>query len=188
MKTKKQNRFLKFLKEIAIVVIGVLIAVSINKIKENIDNRNYINKTLNTIEKEINQSEVELEKVLSKHLLTVDSISANINNKKESLTDIVFRLGGIQGAEIKNIGLRFFISNKADLMEYEVISKLSDIEIASKLINDKMDRLVDFTFANMDKKDRISKEKFLLHLKNLINTENGLLKLYSEFPSKKIRS
>ena len=46
-----------FFKEITIVVIGVLIAVSISNFKENSDNEKYIKKTLTAIDNEINQNE-----------------------------------------------------------------------------------------------------------------------------------
>ncbi len=43
---KSRQSLIYFLKEIAIVVIGVLIAVSINNLKENISNKNYLKKTM----------------------------------------------------------------------------------------------------------------------------------------------
>ena len=46
-----------FFKEVTIVVIGVLIAVSISNFKENSDNEKYIKKTLTAIDNEINQNE-----------------------------------------------------------------------------------------------------------------------------------
>ena len=183
MGTNRQNHLFKFLKEIAIVVIGVLIAVSINKLKENRDNQNYISKTLNAIQKEINHSKTEVEAVLSKHYLIVDSLTKNLENE-ETISEIISELGGIQHAETTNIGLRFFISNKADLVEYEVISKLSSIESSSSLLDEKLKRMTDFIFLKIDKKDKTSKVNFLLHLTNVIDSEMQLLKLYTEFSEK----
>lgn len=183
METKKENHFLKFLKEIAIVVIGVLIAVSINKLKEDIDNQHYVNKMMNAVQKEINYSKKEVESVLSKHYILVDSISAKLVNE-ETLSEIIFGMGGIQSPEIKNIGLRFFITNKAELVEYETISQLSEIEKASELLEDKMKRFIDFTFTKIDNNDKQSKQRFLQHLKNVIDSERQLVKLYSGFSDK----
>jgi len=180
MANKKQNHFLKFLKEITIVVIGVLIAVSINKIKEDRDNQKYISKTLNAIQKEISYSKSEVESVLSKHYLAADSLTTKLDNE-ETISEIISGLSGVQHAETQNIGLRFFISNKADLVEYEVISKLSGIEGTSKVLDEKLKRMTDFVFENIERRDRINKEKFLLHLKNVIDSERQLLRLYSEF-------
>jgi uncharacterized protein YoxC len=106
MQPKSSNSFLKFLKEIAIVVIGVLIAVSINKLKEDYDNKNYVTKTLNTIQKEIDFSKKDVEEVLVRYELLADSLKANMNNE-QTLSEIIFGLGGIQAPETKNIGLRF---------------------------------------------------------------------------------
>lgn len=183
MKTMQQNRFLGFLKEIAIVVIGVLIAVSINNLNEDIGNKKYIKKTLEAIEKEIVQNKGEIEKVVERHQIIADSLLLQLDSK-ESLSKIIFGLGGIQSAETKNIGLRFFISNKADLVDYEVISNLSDIETMSNLLDEKMKRLIDYMFDKIEKRDRIAKEKFYYHLNNVINSERGLLTAYSNYAEK----
>lgn len=180
MTKRNENNFLKFFKEIAIVVIGVLVAVSINNLKENIDNKKYIDKTLSTIQKEIIHSKKEVETVLAKHYRLADSIAAKLDNE-ERLSEIIFGMGGIQSPEIKNIGLRFFISNKAELVKYETISQLSDIEKAAELLEVKMKRFIDFTFMEMDNHDKKSKQKFLRHLKNVMDSEKRLLKLYSYF-------
>lgn len=65
---KKKSRITYLLQEIAIVVIGVLIAVSIGNYKERGDNKRYIKKTLLAIENEIKSSQVELDTVLNRHV------------------------------------------------------------------------------------------------------------------------
>ncbi|MEO1218687.1 MAG: DUF948 domain-containing protein [Bacteroidota bacterium] len=184
MENKKRNPFLRFLKEIAIVVIGVLIAASLNKFKEDIGNRRYINKTLDVIQKEIDYSQSDLNEVLDKHIVVIDSLNSKLDSG-ESISEILIEIGGIQKAEIKNIGLRFFISNKAELTDYELISKLSGIEGTSQILEEKMTRMMNFLFEHIEKRDRENKKKFLLHLSNVIDSEMKLLKLYSEFSYKK---
>ena len=179
MQNKKTNRYLGFLKEIAIIVIGVLIAVSINKIKENADDNKYISKTLAAIQKENDQSKKEIETVLKSHYTIADSLESKLNTE-ETLSEIIFTLGGIKSAETKDIGLRFFISNKADLLEYDVISHLSDIETSRNLLTEKMKRLVDHMFSNIEESDIKSKRTLLHNLNNVINSENELLRLYSK--------
>lgn len=179
MQSKKKSRYLKFLKEIAIIVIGVLIAVSINKIKENADDKKYIKKTLTAIQKENDHSRKETENVLKSHYLLADTLKTKLENE-ETLSEIIFALGGIKSPETKNIGLRFFISNKADLLDYDVISHLSEIETSSKLLETKMERLVDHMFSNIEESDQKSKQILLHNLNNVINTEKKLLHLYSK--------
>lgn len=136
METKKHNLLL-FLKEIAIVVIGVLIAAFLNQLKENNDNRRYIQKALTTIEHEIEKSQHEVDTVLQKHMRLGEGIMANIDSTDTSLGSLVSTLGEIQFVKPSNIGLRFFITNKAELIKYETIVQLSDIEMSSEILENK---------------------------------------------------
>ncbi len=173
--------FIAFFKEIIIVVLGVLIAVGINNYKENYEEEKFVSKTLSAIENEIEQSELEVEKTSKKHLQIVDSIHAAIHNDNESLGQLMNRIGGIQSPDVKNIGLRFFISNKAELVEYDIISRLNDIENYTNSLHTKMNRMLDFLYENIEKKDAVIKEKFIYHLANVINSEQELLKLYDDY-------
>lgn len=173
--------FIGFFKEIIIVVLGVLIAVGINNYKENCEEEKFVSKTLSAIENEIEQSELEVEKTSKKHLQIVDSIHAAIHNDNESLGQLMNRIGGIQSPDVKNIGLRFFISNKAELVEYDIISRLNDIENYTNSLHTKMNRMLDFLYENIEKKDAVIKEKFIYHLANVINSEQELLKLYNDY-------
>ncbi|MCK8520437.1 hypothetical protein M0D21_02595 [Aquimarina sp. D1M17] len=173
--------FIAFFKEIIIVVLGVLIAVGINNYKENYEEEKFVSKTLSAIENEIEQSELEVEKTSKKHLQIVDSIHAAIHNDNESLGQLMNRIGGIQSPDVKNIGLRFFISNKAELVEYDIISRLNDIENYTNSLHTKMNRMLDFLYENIEKKDAVIKEKFIYHLANVINSEQELLKLYNDY-------
>ncbi len=116
--------------------------------------------------------------------MLADSLRVKLDND-ESLSEIIFGLGGIQAPETKNIGLRFFVANKADLVEYEVISELSNIESAASLLDEKMKRMIDFMFIAIDKNDRSNKEKMLYHLNNVINSEESLVELYTNLAENK---
>ena len=180
METKK-HKILLFLKEIAIVVIGVLIAAFLNQMKENNDNRAYIQKTLTTIKHEIEKSQYEVDTVLQKHMRFGEGIMANIDSTDISLGSLVSTLGGIQFVKPSNIGLRFFITNKAELIEYETIVQLSDIEMSSEILENKMNALINFNYENIEETDRKSKMKLLAYLSNVVDSEQTLLTKYRRF-------
>ena len=119
---KKGNKILDYFKEVTIVVIGVLIAVSIGNYKENLDNKEYLRKTLEAIENEIVTSQVEIDTVLSRHVALLEKLESS--DIRMTLGEFISSSGGFQAALIKNISLRFFISNKAELLEYEIIAQL----------------------------------------------------------------
>jgi len=179
---KKENKsVLNFLREIAVVVIGVLIAVSLNNLKENYDNEAYIKKTLSAIENEIIQNKEAITETLKLHEKLIDTISQTEPDETETLGDLIGRLGGVQAPTVKNIGLRFFIANKAELVDYKIISQLSEIESHSTILQAKTDRLIDFVYEEVNSTETDSKELFVMHLLNVMDSEQALIELYSFF-------
>ena len=90
-------------------------------------------------------------------------------------------MGGIQSADVNNIGLKFFISSKAELVDYQIISQLSDIEAHTNSLDEKMIQMIDFIYDNNTDKNEIIKTKFISFLSNIVNGEKELLKLYAKF-------
>jgi hypothetical protein len=179
MNNKKQ--FLKFFKEITIVVLGVLIAVSIGNYKEKIDNENYVEKTLLAIENEIILSKSEIDTVLIRHLKLFEKLENEFGENEPTIGEFVSSSGGFQIASIKNISLRFFISNKAELLEFELISQLLDIELKTTQLSNKTERLSNFAYEHVNERDEQEFIKFAYLLADVIDGEQTLLESYSTF-------
>lgn len=184
MKVKKQD-VISFFREIVIVIIGILIALSINNWNENRNNEIFIDKALFAIEEEIKLNKTDMNRIVQRHKETMDSIAMHINNDKISLRQIIEKSRGFQIAELKNIGIRFFISNKAELIDYEIISSLSEIEFLSEAVKMKTERLLDYLYDNMESTNESAKYKFVIYLADVVESENGLLDLYDDFLNKK---
>ncbi|MBL7793764.1 MAG: hypothetical protein JNK77_15655 [Saprospiraceae bacterium] len=184
MKVKKQD-VISFFREIVIVIIGILIALSINNWNENRNNEIFINKAIFAIEEEIKLNKTDMNRIVQRHKETMDSIAMHINNDKISLRQIIEKSRGFQIAELKNIGIRFFISNKAELIDYEVISSLSEIEFLSEAVKMKTERLLNYLYDNMESTNESAKYKFVIYLADVVESENGLLDLYDDFLNKK---
>lgn len=183
----KQNRgILYFLQEIAIVVIGVLIAVSIGNYKEKVDNEKYIEKTLLAIENEIKDSQPDLDTVYNRHLELFEILRDKLEGSEPidpelTLGELISSSGGFQVAFIKNVSLRFFINNKAELLEFDLISQLLEIETQSDLLKVKTARLTDYTYENIDKGGEEVILKFAYFLSNILDSEQTLLESYANF-------
>ncbi len=181
---KKRNQILDFLKEIAIVVIGVLIAVSIGSYKERLDNEAYLRKTLIAIESEVISSQSEVDTVLKRHLKLFEKLVNGFEENEQTIGEFVSSSGGFQVASIKNISLRFFISNKAELLSYEIISQLSDIELKTNILSDKLKRFTNFAYDYVNEKDEDVMMKFAYLLSDVIDSEKTLQESYSAFLDK----
>ena len=120
-KMKRGNQILDYFKEITIVVIGVLIAVSVGNYKERLDNGKYLRKTLTAIEKEVTTSQSDIDTVLSRHIGLYKKLENEFGQNEQTLGAFISSSGGFQVAPIKNISLRFFISNKATVARMRTI-------------------------------------------------------------------
>ena len=178
---QKKNRIGYFLQEITIVVIGVLIAVSVGNYKERVDNKKYIAKTLLAIENEIKSSQSALDTVLEKHIKLYETLENEIGENEESLGELVGNLGGFQVASIKNVSLRFFIANKAELLDFKLIAQLLEIELQTNMLSDKIKRLADFSYENVNDRSDETKIKFVYLLVDVIDGEQTLLESYTSF-------
>jgi hypothetical protein len=178
---KKRSRIVYFLQEIIIVAIGILIAVSISDYRENVDNEKYIEKTLLAIDNEIKLSQIEIDTVLNRHLKLYEILENKIDDDETTLGELMLNSGGFQVASVKNVSLRFFITNKAELLEFQLISQLLDIELATNMLSDKIKRLGDFAYDNVNDGSDEVKIKFVYLLANVIDGEQTLLESYSSF-------
>ena len=172
---------ISYFKEVSVVVIGVLIAIYLGNLKEELDNRRFVDKTMFALQAEMQGSKADLDSILVRHSLLLDSLGVQFETgNEEPLMQFVGRMGGIQIASTNNIVLRFFISTKADLLDFEMVSKLSQVEFSSNILQVKMDKLIDFSFDHLEDGDSATKLKFAAYLSNVIDSEMTLSAQYAE--------
>lgn len=177
---KVKKRTISILKEIIIIVIGVLIAVWINDYKEQRSNQQFVSKTLFAIESEIEQSKTRIEKVLEKHIKLLELLQ-KAKESTVSIGETVLQAGGLQYADTPNIGLRFFVTQKADLVSNDIIARLSALENGRQILGKKMDKLLEYTYNNLEKSNEMSKTKYILYLANVIESEQSLFRQYKDY-------
>lgn len=171
-----------FLREVAIVVIGVLIAVSIGNFIEHRDNARYLQNTVRAIEGEIKINQAELEAILARHYEMWTDIEAALEADDDavSLGELIANLGGLQVGSLKNVSLRFFVSNKAELVDFDLITTLLDIEAQTEFLSAKIQRLADFSYEHISDTDEQSKRTFAFLLSDVIESEESLLESYEK--------
>ena len=83
MEKNKTGKYFKYaIGEIILVVIGILIALSINNWNENRKDKKYLNQIFSSIEKELKESSIDIKKVIPKQLASIDTIEVYLNNEK----------------------------------------------------------------------------------------------------------
>ena len=124
-----------FLREVFIVLIGVLIALLINEWREIRNNKEFVSSVMDVIERDIKNNQESLQEVFDRHVLTIDSMALHMEDQSKSIYEVIEEIGGIQYANIKNVSLDYMISNRAELLDYEVISMVASMEKTPVYLN-----------------------------------------------------
>lgn len=77
----------------------------------------------------------EADQVLERHLKLYEKLENEFIAQENTIGALVANSGGFQVASIKNIGMIFFISDKAELLDFDLISQVLDIELKTNLLS-----------------------------------------------------
>ncbi|MDT0538672.1 DUF6090 family protein [Croceitalea sp. P059] len=171
MDKNKKGSYLKYaFGEIILVVIGILIALSINNWNENRKDKNYLNKIYTSIQNELKESKVNLEASIPKQQVLIDSLMQYVNNDSISIYGIIRKADGIQSPIIKTNSWKAIANSKIELIEFEKLSALSEIEETKKNLDLKTTKLVDYLIENLKTTNKEKKEVFLLLSEEILST------------------
>lgn len=189
MKTKSIfNNIKAYLKELTIITIGVLIALFVSNFKENKQAKKYYDTSIETVKNEVESNYANLKNVIDKQTNLLDTISKYSADQMTISHLILEKGGGLQIATLNNSGLEFYRKNQINSIDFEIMSKLIRMEWTSKLVDTKMEKLIDFIYPNLFADSKESKRLAVIYLHNVLNSEIQLLKSYEEFIDKYVEN
>ena len=175
MEKNKTGKYFKYaIGEIILVVIGILIALSINNWNENRKNKKYLNQIFSSIENELEESNRDIKRVIPKQLASVDTIDVYLNNEKVTLYEIMMRANGIQMPTIKTNSWNAIANSKIELIEYEKLSALSDIEEGKENLAQRIEKQMEYIFQNFEKSDKNKKIIVKMMILDIVGAEKEL--------------
>jgi hypothetical protein len=163
-----------FFKETIPVIIGILIALLINSWNEDRKDKKYLNQIFSSIESELEESNLDIKRVIPKQLASADTINVYMNNEKVTLYEIMMKSNGIQKPVIKTNSWNALANSKIELIEYEKLSILSDIQEWKENLNQRIERQVEYGFQNFEKSDKNKKMIFQMMILDIIGAEKEL--------------
>ncbi|OYD46017.1 hypothetical protein CHU00_07620 [Sphingobacterium cellulitidis] len=184
MKKQFKDYSIHFLKEIIPVIAGILIALFIDNWNTDRKDKNYINQVLLTINSELKDSKEDIKTIIPQHESLIDSLGLYSNNNNISIMDVVNKSNGINIPQIKTNAWKSVSSSKIDLIDYDKITLLSNIEDEKATLNKKSDFLMNFLYSNLHAVDKNSKLTLELILKDILQTEKTMQKRIEQFESK----
>ncbi|MCB0762545.1 MAG: hypothetical protein KDC12_13545 [Flavobacteriales bacterium] len=173
-----------YLKELAVVTIGVLIALLLNNWKESREARQFYEKSLITVQQEMEENQADLSFVLNHQMALLDTVQNHLTDST-SVSELIQRAGGLKSATIRNVGLDIYARNDISNLDYATLSRLMQMKSLSGLIDNKMNKLMDFIYPNTFERSSESKELLSVFLSNLIESEAQLNHIYLSFRTEK---
>ena len=159
------------IREIISVIIGILIALFVNNWNEERKDKEYLNQILSSIEKELIESKTDIERVIPKQKALLDSLDVYMNNENVSLYDIVVKANGIHSPSIKTNSWNAIANSKIELIEYEKLSELADIEERKENLDARIEKQMEFLFQNFENSQRQKKEIAKFMISDIIGAE-----------------
>ena len=174
----------KLLREIIPVIIGILIALFINNWNEDRKDKKYLSQIFSSIENELEESLIDMKQVIPKQPASVDTLDYYINNEKVTLYEIIMKSNGIHMPFIKTNSWNSIANSKIELIEYEKLSDLSDIEELKENLAQRTEKQMDFIFQNFEKADRNKKVIVRMMMTDIISAEKDLQEEIEQFIEK----
>ena len=185
MEQNKTGKYIKYaIGEIVLVVIGIMIALSINNWKEDLDDEKFISRIFYSIEKEMKSNEIEFNAVMPMQFSLIDTIDQYMNDEKISLSEIIIRGNGLRAPTLNNVSWNYFLNTKLELIDFNTISILTKIEQANQLLNSKINNLMEFVLENSESTNTKSKKMLKFQILNVVSSEKSLLDLHVKYLEK----
>lgn len=107
------------------------------------------------------------------------------NDSNISILEVVKNAMGINIPQIKSNAWKSVSNAKIDLIDYEKITSLSNIENEKELLNKKSDFLMSFLYSNIYEKDKNVKQTLKMIIMDILQTEKTMLKRIEHFENLK---
>jgi len=174
----------KLFREIIPVIIGILIALFINNWNEDRKDKKYLSQIFSSIENELEESLTDIKRVIPKQLASVDTLDYYMNNDKVTLYEIIIKSNGIHMPFVKTNSWNSIANSKIELIEYEKLSALSNIEELKENLAQRTEKQLDFIFQNFEKSDKNKKIIVRMMMTDIIGAEKDLQDEIKEFIKK----
>ena len=160
----------KLINDVIPVILGILIALVINNWNEDRKEQKYLDQIFASINEELKESIQSLEDNIPKQERLRDSLMVDLNNESVTLFDVISKAGGIWAPRIKNNSWRAVANSRIELVEFDKLSELSELD-DSKITQDyKQKKIMDFVIENVKSTSSDKKEILMMMVSEMISS------------------
>ena len=163
-----------FIKEILPIIAGILIALYINNWNENRKDEKYINYISSSINAELTETNENIIDIISVQKSFIDTLDFYSNDNKVSLLEIAIKANGIQIPTIKINSWKAVSNSKIELLEFNKVSIMAEIEDSKEILKMKAEKLANFIYSNTRETEKDKKELMKIMMLDIISTEKSI--------------
>ena len=171
IKYKLSNYGKYFIKEIIPVTIGILIALSISNWNENRKDKNYINQISSQIDKELKETTKDIMDNMAIQQSLIDTLDFYKKDDKISILIAMKKTKGFHMPKIKINSWKAISNTKIELMTYNKVSILANIEEQKEILDRKSQNFMKFIYSNTQETGIDKKQLLKLMMRDIIITE-----------------
>ena len=170
------KNIMEFFKEILTIIVGILIALYINNWNEDRKDAKYINKIFVSMDKELKESNEDIRIKMPQQQTLIDTLGFYKKNDSISIFDVMMKVNGVQIPQIRISSWKAISSSKIELLEYDRVSALANIEEQKELLISKTQYLMNFLYPNIKDTSIDKKELIMLIMQDIMVSERDLQK------------
>ncbi len=169
------KKYLKqFIKDIIPIIAGMLIALFINNWNENRKDAKYIDQIFTAMTKEFKESNKSISDILPKQKMLLDTLNLYKNDENLSIIEIVIKAKGINIPTIRMNAWKAISNSRIELIDYDKLSSLANIEEGKNILRMKTQKITDFTYSNLNNKSKGKKHIMSILISDIINSEKSI--------------
>ncbi|WP_252730058.1 hypothetical protein [Zobellia uliginosa] len=138
--------------------------------------KKYINQIFTSINKELSETKEDIITQIALHNILIDSLDFYERNNTITLMDIAIKVNGIQMPTIKLSSWKAISNSKIELLKYENISTLANIENLREVLIMKNANLSNFIYPNINETTRNKKQILKVMMMDIMSTETAIQK------------
>ncbi|MEP2057233.1 hypothetical protein [Maribacter litoralis] len=167
---------IEFFKEILTIIVGILIALYINNWNEDRKDAKYMNKIFVSMDKELKETNEDIKKRIPQQQTLIDTLEFYKKNDTISIFDVMMKVNGVQIPQIRISSWKAISNSKIELLEYDRVSALANIEEKKELLTSKTEYLMNFLYPNIKDTSTDKKELVILMMQDIMVSEKDLRK------------
>jgi hypothetical protein len=174
----------KILIDMVPVFLGVIIALFLNNWKENLDNQRFLERVFSAIEQEMSGNLQDLNAVLPRQQAFLDTLERYLDNPKITISEVLSKTRGLQAATIRTTSWYALRNSKIELIDFQTLAYLTEIDETKQLLKLKLDKLMDFLIRNSESASPAMKKLLLMQVQNIMDSERVLLEIHESYLNK----